>query len=85
MAISGISGAGSRVGYMQVHGASINSTNNRIQAVGKEGMSAIAKVGNDRSRVSNFGTETRIGSSRVYKGNVEAMQLSKQSLSLIHI
>ena len=82
MSISGISGSSPSMGYVsRPQHVSINTTNNQVQSVGKQNTREIAKVGNDRSRVSNFGTETRIGSSRVYKGNVQAIHLSEQSMS----
>ena len=75
MAISGVARTNSILGYMSMQANRKPTVNDEVRAAGERQTGAIAAEGSAYSRVSNFGNETKGGSSRFQQDNDKTVGL----------
>ena len=73
MGISGIGGGTTVWSFQQL--------NRKVDSEGVQTASAISKKAGDYSRVSNFGTETKLGTSKFQQGNEKVNDLGESKTS----
>lgn len=79
MGISGVGGSGAYASYTTLK--SFQQLNRDVDTTGVQKASAISRRAGDYSRVSNFGTETKIGTSKFQRGNEETASIGSQKTS----
>lgn len=79
MGISGVGGSSSYSAYTTLK--SFQQLNREVDTTGVQKASTISKRAGDYSRVSNFGTETKLGTSKFQRGNDETTSIGSQKTS----